>query len=361
MLLNLQVLRAAAALAVVYFHVTSEAGLNFRVQVGAHGVDVFFVISGFIIACVGTRAPERFFLRRVIRVVPAYWTATLAVFALAAVAPGLLHSTRADIAELLCSLLFVPRETAYSGVVPTLVLGWSLNYEMYFYGLFALSLLAAPRSAAIVCCAAIIAIALAIQVSGVSHASLRFYARPLVLEFVYGVAAYFVFEAIGRRATWLARRPEGRGALWLVCAGAALGLVVEEAHAGFGLPRCVAAGVPAFALVLSCTLLERVYGARVRSKVVHLIGESSYVLYLIHPYVIYSLLRTTLRRGVVLAAPAAIAIAVALVALSVLTAVAVHVWVEAPALRALRRWLLRPVMSPASPMASDAALRLTAV
>ena len=85
MFLNLHLLRAAAALAVVYFHATSDAGLNFRIHVGAHGVDVFFVVSGFIIAYTGACTPDRFLLRRIVRIVPAYWTATLAVFALAAI------------------------------------------------------------------------------------------------------------------------------------------------------------------------------------------------------------------------------------------------------------------------------------
>jgi hypothetical protein len=75
MLLNLHLLRAAAALAVAYFHVTSEAGLNFRVHVGA-------------------RAPDRFLLPRLTRIVPGYRTATLAVFGLAAVAPGLTRRGR---------------------------------------------------------------------------------------------------------------------------------------------------------------------------------------------------------------------------------------------------------------------------
>ena len=356
MLLNLQLLRAAAALAVVYFHATSEAGLNFRVHAGAHGVDVFFVVSGFIIAYVGARSPDRFLLRRVIRIVPAYWAATLAVFGLAAVAPGLLHSTRTDAVQLLCSLLFVPRETTYAGVVPTLVLGWSLNYEMYFYGLFALSLLAAPRSAAWVCCAAIITIALAIQASGVSHPGLRFYARPLVLEFVYGVGAYAVFDAVERRVSWFTARPDFRRALWLASVGAGVALVIEETHDGLGLPRCVAAGLPAFALVVSSTLLERVYGMQVRSKAVHLIGESSYVLYLIHPYVIYGLLRTALPGDAQLGAPASVAVAIVLVTLSALTAIAVHVWLEAPALRALRRRCLRPAVPPEARMTAAPSL-----
>ena len=73
MIYNLQLLRALAALAVVYFHVTSEAGLGLPVNIGAHGVDVFFVISGFIIAYIGARSPDGFLLRRLIRIVPFYW------------------------------------------------------------------------------------------------------------------------------------------------------------------------------------------------------------------------------------------------------------------------------------------------
>jgi hypothetical protein len=157
MLLNLHLLRALAALAVVYFHATSEAGLNLPINIGGHGVDVFFVISGFIIAYIGARTPERFFVRRLIRIVPFYWAATLAVFAAATLAPHLLRSTRTDVVQLLCSLFFIPRETAYAGTVPTLVLGWSLNYEMYFYVVFALALVVAPRRAPIVCSLAIAA------------------------------------------------------------------------------------------------------------------------------------------------------------------------------------------------------------
>src|SRR5262249_16268850 len=66
MIYNLHLLRALAALAVVYFHVGSEAGLNLAVNIGAHGVDVFFVISGFIIAYISARSPDGFFVRRLI-------------------------------------------------------------------------------------------------------------------------------------------------------------------------------------------------------------------------------------------------------------------------------------------------------
>ena len=340
MLLNLHLLRAIAALAVVYFHSTSEAGLNLPVSIGSHGVDVFFVISGFIIPYIGTRSPDRFLIRRVIRIVPFYWAATLAVFGAAALAPHMLHSTRADYVQLLCSLFFIPRETPYAGVVPTLVLGWTLNYEMYFYLMFAMALAIAPRMAPIVCCLGIVAIALLIDVSGVSHPSIRFYARPLVFEFVYGVCLYYVFVTAERHIGWYAQRPRIRWALWFVALGAALLIGFEESHGGFRLPRFLVAGVPAFVLVLAALLLERVYGVNAKSNIVFLVGQSSYILYLIHPYVIYGLLRTTSSRRGHLPLSATIGLLIALLLLSTVAAIAIHLWFEKPIMAVLRRRLL---------------------
>jgi exopolysaccharide production protein ExoZ len=339
LLLNLQLLRAIAALAVVYFHCTSEAGLNLPVSVGAHGVDVFFVISGFIISYIGARTPDQFLMRRVIRIVPFYWTATLAVFAAAWAAPHLLRSTRPDVVQLLCSLFFIPRETSYAGLVPTLVLGWSLNYEMYFYAVFALALACVPRRAPLICGAAIAAIA--IMASGAAHPSVRFYGRPIVFEFALGIAVFHVFAAADRRAGWLGARPWIRPVLLAAASGALLLIGIEEYCGGFGLPRFVAAGVPAFVLVAAALLLERIYGVKASSRLVALLGESSYVLYLIHPYVIYGLLRTVVRPPADLALPAAIGLAVVLALAAAAVAAAIHLWIERPAIAALRRRLLR--------------------
>jgi exopolysaccharide production protein ExoZ len=336
MLLNLHLLRAIAALAVVYFHAASEAGLDLPIQVGSHGVDVFFVISGFIIAFIGARAPDRFLLSRVISIVPFYWTATVAIFMVAAFAPSVVRSTHADVVQLICSLFFIPRETAYAGIVPTLILGWSLNYEMYFYLLFGLALFVAPRRAPMLCAAAIVGIAVTIDASGVSHPTARFYARPLVFEFVYGIGVFYVFAAVERHVSWFERRSSLRWVLWLTALGAPIAIGVEEYHQGFGAPRFIAAGIPAAALVLAALLLERIYRVRTQSRLAFLGGESSYILYLIHPYVIYGLLRTVVPHRETLATPTRFALVIALLAMSTAAAMAMHLWFERPVIAWLR-------------------------
>jgi len=126
---------------------------------------------------------------------------------------------------------------------------------------------------------------------------------------------------------------------------------LEESHGGFGLPRFVAAGLPAAGLVIAALLLERVYFVRAQAKAVFLAGESSYILYLIHPYVIYGVLRTLPTRHHDLSGPATAAVIVALLSMSTAAAIAVHVWFEKPVTAWLRRILLaappRPSGAPA--------------
>jgi peptidoglycan/LPS O-acetylase OafA/YrhL len=122
---------------------------------------------------------------------------------------------------------------------------------------------------------------------------------------------------------------------------------IEEAHGGFGAPRFLAAGVPASCLVLSALLLERPFGVTTTSKAVLLAGESSYVLYLIHPYVIYGALRTLLAPRGELPLPAVAALVCALMLASTVAAIAVHLWFEKPVMSRLRRQRLqRPASSP---------------
>jgi exopolysaccharide production protein ExoZ len=348
LLRNLHALRVLAALSVVYFHTTSEAGLDLPVHVGSHGVDVFFVISGFIISYIGTRSPDRFLLRRMIRIVPFYWTATVVVFAAVALEPQLFRSTRLDFPQLLCSLFFVPRETDYAGMFPTLILGWSLNYEMYFYLVFAAALLLSRRLAPLLCCLGIGVAVTLIHFSGTSRPSVLFYGRTIVFEFVFGVAAYYIFMAAQRRAAWFSQLCGLHVVLWCVVLGSLGFLGLEEYQQEFGLPRFLSAGAPAFTLVLAALLLERLYGVRTKSKLIFLAGESSYILYLIHPYMIYTAIRVLFPHHRELGLAGSLLLTATLLLVALLISIAIHVEFEKPLLRALHRRFLRPAAEPAA-------------
>jgi exopolysaccharide production protein ExoZ len=156
---SIQYLRALAAMMVVWVHslyvipdVAERLGAQYFLPNSA--VDIFFLISGFVMVVATTKkdmTPVGFFRLRLIRVVPLYWLATIAMVAIAIIVSVMSGHSFKDMryppAAIAKSLLFVPYE-AIAGVPgsvwPIVQQGWTLNYEMFFYVLFALSL-AAPR------------------------------------------------------------------------------------------------------------------------------------------------------------------------------------------------------------------------
>ena len=335
-LYNLHLLRVIAALGVVYFHTTSEAGLRLDWDVGSRGVDVFFVISGFIIAYIGTSKPEQFFRRRLIRVVPFYWAATLFVFAMVAVAPQLFRSTTASVPHLIASLFFVPRMAPTGEMQPTLILGWSLNFEMFFYVIFALALGISRRWSPVICVGWIVAFVIAIHAFATGSDAMNFYARPIVLEFCYGIGVFYLFDWCSARKDQLAR---SAALEWLLIALLVGGLVVlnvlEEYYRG-ELPRHLAAGIPAFVIVASALLLERVYGLASRNRLIYLLGEASYIIYLVHPYIVFTVLRVVVKNAGALSSPVLALLILGLLALVSVISIAIHLMFEKPVMAFLR-------------------------
>lgn len=154
---SIQVLRGFAALAIVFFHIsemllryTDGAGFFCAISpvwhVGASGVDLFFIISGFVMVestrhmFQQQRASLTFFIRRLIRIVPLYWFYTTLMLVLVLL-PFTLKSSVYSTVYTLKSFLFIPAlNPANSLPLPLLPQGWTLWYEMYFYILFSLFL-----------------------------------------------------------------------------------------------------------------------------------------------------------------------------------------------------------------------------
>ncbi|MEO0977102.1 MAG: acyltransferase [Pseudomonadota bacterium] len=159
---NIQALRAVAALSVVLSHAHSRMertypslmpesfidGFGGLSWIGHAGVDLFFVISGFIMIYVhyddfGNRnAPFQFMVKRLIRIVPIYWLLTAAALGLLFIEPTLFYHARSlDVQWIVSSFLFFPVRSETGVATPLLGPGWTLNYEMYFYLVFAFCLL----------------------------------------------------------------------------------------------------------------------------------------------------------------------------------------------------------------------------
>ncbi|MEG8039988.1 acyltransferase [Sphingomonas sp. LR60] len=142
---NIQYLRAVAALMVVFHHARNPLAGGFNpllgYTIGEAGVDIFFVISGFIMLTIGVKEQVGTFIsRRLVRIYPLYWIACfLTLFVLIASKKENLF-----VGHVIKSFLLIPYYNPIHGgeIWPILVPGWTLSYELFFYGIFAIGLVA---------------------------------------------------------------------------------------------------------------------------------------------------------------------------------------------------------------------------
>ena len=346
-IVSIQYLRAVAATMVVVHHVLhrvapaeTQADADFAVALWASGVDVFFVISGFIMWTTTAGrdlTPTAFWRARLVRIVPLYWVALAVYWVVLAV--GGARAPRPGLEAVLSSATFVPYlDPGTRLVAPFLTPGWSLTHEMIFYALFGVALLArrpATRSA-------IVAFALFGLVAGRfvlgSQGPIAFrLTSPLGLEFLAGVVL-----AIGY-ARWGESRFAPR--LGAVAAILAVGFVatVTAAHPS-DWPRVVVFGVPATAVVLTALGFERVRGFD-RLHPLKLLGDASYSLYLVHE--IFLEVAAPATSGLPTAARA-----VLLFVGSIVAGLLVHRFVERPLTRLTTARRERPSVAEAVPVSS---------
>ena len=290
----LQALRAWAAFAVLVFHVLDKSQtlfgsippwLAFMNVVGPMGVDIFFVISGFIMmmttaSLAPNRASLRHFLwRRITRVVPMYWLVTTCVLLLVLVVPSVFRELQFDLKQVIASYLFVPVTNAMGHQSPLLGVGWTLNFEMYFYVIFAVALLLRARLAAI---------ALFFGASVVlgwwlapTLPMLQLMTSPLLLEFVAGAAAAVLLKRYPHLPAWLGLVGLG----WLVVS-------MQQLVTQTLLPLHYGLSIGLRMAVLAS--LERAGKLQVPRWLVAL-GDSSYALYLTHVFALAVVARLWVR------------------------------------------------------------------
>jgi len=299
----LQVLRAYAALLVAVGHATLAAH---GAELGApsvgvlrddvplwgfgfgFGVDVFFVISGCIMAYVGGRnfgvrgAAGDFLARRIIRIAPLYWLSTLAVVGVGMVTPGSLNGAPPGGLEVATSLLFIPALDTSGAILPVLPVGWSLNYEMFFYLVFSICM-CLPRRFGLLALAGVLGLCVLLGVVFQPESPpLKTWTNPLSLEFLFGVAiAVATMAGLTLRGWALALL--GLAAVLTSSLTVFLDIQLET-------PRILADGAPAALLVLlAVTLPEPRPGVVMRGLT--LLGNASYSLYLTHLFTVRIVLK----------------------------------------------------------------------
>jgi len=334
---NIQALRAFAAFAVVVYH----TGFLFPHMhlVGSFGVDVFFVISGYIMARIldpeSDSSSAFFFRRRVIRIAPPYWFFTILLFFVALRVPGLMGATRATASDLIQSLFFIPFTKGNGLIQPLLFIGWSLNYEMFFYLALAIGLLISRKYAVWLGGALVLATNLACHPFLSKSICAQFYGRDIVLEFLLGILAYYFCRAIPDQKARSLRVPA-----LLICAASAIFLIAFQGlynptGTGIYLMRVLELGVPSFLLVTSGSILSQ-GGWDTNLLWLVLIGDASYILYLVHPYCEYSLDRLFASHVHWLKRETATGALIG-VTVSIAAAVLIHIYAERPLVRVLNR------------------------
>ena len=290
----IQALRGFAALCVVLTHAMLESGwrvadhgVTHYPSLGEVGVDIFFVISGFIMVVVAAGefgrngAPLTFLKKRIIRIVPLYWIMSAILVGVILLFPTLVEHPVLDWRYWIKSLFFIPAEHPIEGGLrPLLVVGWTLQYEMLFYALFAFGLLL-PRAIGLGVVLSLLTILVAYGlVFEPSGAILRFYVNPIMLEFAAGIG-------IG----WLYIRNFRLPAVFIYAMPLA-GIVVMAAAwwlaFSIELSRVVNFGIPA-ALVVAGFVLPRGCETTEAGRLWRALGDGSYAIYLSHLFVLAAL------------------------------------------------------------------------
>jgi exopolysaccharide production protein ExoZ len=342
---NVQGLRAIAALLVFSVHLNvieqrfagSSQFLRFLNPLGEWGVDLFFVISGFVMITstwneFATPAISlRFFLRRLTRVYPPYWIMMIPIVALYIVAPTMVNGSQAIRPSIPASLLLLPQLGK-----PLLTVSWTLVYEMFFYVVFSL-VLAFDRRWCLPLMTAwgLLTLLIATVTFGQHNVYLETYSSPLLLEFILGVFAGWVIRT---RKAPLPIASLIAGLIGIACAD----VYYDAFNAAAGLNgslRFLCVGVPVLLIFNGIVGLETNAGY-VLPRVLQKIGNSSYSLYLWHVPLSIFIGRLSLNLLRVHTNPWLHALwLTAVIFLVVGASMLLYQWIERPLLKLFGRWM----------------------
>ena len=266
MINNLQLLRAFAAINVVYLHVLIGGESYGKPTVifpyvggwGANGVDIFFVISGFVMIYTHSINPKtilNFYKSRILRIVPVYWLITGFIIVIYFLFPNIFRSLMIDIKSSISSFLFISQ--LLNSSYPIINLGWTLEWEMLFYLIFGIALYFKTLNRII-----IFIFIMMIFILFLSH-------KLYFLEFFLGVIAgyaYIRFRKISHNI----------GIMILVLGIFILLMSINPNSKLINYDRFIIWGLPATLIVIGA-----VYSKQIKNRSLLYLGDASYSIYLL--------------------------------------------------------------------------------
>lgn len=237
----IQIIRFLGAFCIILYH------SNLVGEHGYFGVEIFSIISGYIIVY-STREKEdkiHFLFKRLIRILPLYWIMTLFTYIIICVYPGLSIMSEAKPEYLIKSMLFFPFQNSKGYNVPILGVGWTLNYEVFFYLIFFVAICINHSYRGIITCVAIVCL---IAIGKAWGGYLKYYTNSFLLEFAFGILAFYIVKYLQK---WV--RGNYSRIVCLILAIVSLVWMFFDLTRYSALPRCVRIGIPA--LVFFCAVL----------------------------------------------------------------------------------------------------------
>ena len=265
---NVHGLRAFAAFLVVLFHVNlnviqngfSEPALHNIFNIGNSGVDIFFVISGFVMIVSNWEKKISilgFFSRRLARILPLYLILTLTYYLIAVIAPFLIPNINVNFSWFLSSVTFTTAVFGYKA--PILGQGWTLEYEILFYVLFSASLVFKKNSKKLI-----------------------FIFSAVLFGVLFGISTLFFEFAFGMLAGYLYKKHRFTNLQGLILSFLGILLLISNSlHLLSEFDRVLTYGIPSFVLVLGLATSKQT-----DNKILSKLGDSSYSLYLSQFFII---------------------------------------------------------------------------
>jgi len=278
---SIQMMRGVAALSVVFMHID-------MFQNGAFGVDLFFVISGFIMMHITDIDAKHFLQKRAIRIIPLYWSAILLMSIIIIAIPGIFRTQEFKFEFFIKSLLFIPYFfTGQSGRTVSALheVGWTLICEVFFYVSFFVGMKINHKYRHIISSLFLLVLVIIGLLVHSENTFIRFYCRPIMLEFALGMFAYKFLVRATIKDKGVNKIVDKRHIV-LLCIFASLiwiGLFLVKHISLFpGVDRFIKYGLPSFIFFL--IVFKAMENNNVPRFLVTL-GNISYSLYITHPFI----------------------------------------------------------------------------